>query len=233
VSSEPATTALDTSPCLARRLAAGKTEEPATLLIRHAERERIEPADVAGALQAPLTGKGREEARSLGAELQATGLVRLFYSPVPRCFDTARCIAEGVTAAGGDSELVGSRSFLAAPFARDGGKIVEAIAGVGLRGFITAWFAGELDASVVDDAQSAAKLLLAALIDARSGQKQGGLDIHVSHDIVIMALLGLAWDMSGRIPWPGFLDGVCLSYRDARETALWYHGEEKVVSFDP
>ena len=64
------------------------------ILIRHAEREPIRTAQ--DAPLAPLTEKGRKEARVLGTILRGIPVHRIFSSPIERCIDTAQCVAEGM-----------------------------------------------------------------------------------------------------------------------------------------
>lgn len=70
------------------------------LLIRHSIRRHITPSDTDNGAHVGLTDEGRELAISFGKLFPDGGAV-YFSSPVGRCIDTAKCIAEGRELAGG------------------------------------------------------------------------------------------------------------------------------------
>ena len=72
-----------------------KSDERVFLLIRHAERGHITPDDPDLGAHVGLTDKGRMQALSLGESIPAEGDMCFYSSPVGRCMETARCIAEG------------------------------------------------------------------------------------------------------------------------------------------
>lgn len=78
-----------------------KPTEKVYLLIRHGERRHITPEDTDNGAHVGLTEKGRAEAFALGKLFPADGDALYFSSPVGRCIDTAKCIAEGRAAVGG------------------------------------------------------------------------------------------------------------------------------------
>jgi broad specificity phosphatase PhoE len=214
---------------LVARVSELRGEGDVVLLVRHAAREPIGAATTENALNAPLTDAGRAQALRFGEALPAGSPVRLTFSPVPRCEDTARRIAEGVGRRGAAAEVLGPVRVLGASFVKDGDQVTSAFAQLGLRGFMRAWARGELPAEAIDDLESAGAELLAALLAARRAEAPGapGLDIHVTHDIVVLALVALAWDVEAAdLPWPGYLDGAILTVRNGAPH-LWYHGEER------
>jgi broad specificity phosphatase PhoE len=65
------------------------------LLARHGETEdNAPPVRVQGWRDSPLTERGREQARSLAAEVAGEGLVRLLTSQLPRARETATIVGE-------------------------------------------------------------------------------------------------------------------------------------------
>lgn len=70
------------------------------LLIRHAERPHITSADADYGAHVGLTDAGREHAVALGKMFPPEGDAVYYSSPVGRCMDTAKCIAEGRALAG-------------------------------------------------------------------------------------------------------------------------------------
>ena len=72
-----------------------KSTERVYLLIRHAERPHITAEDADYGAHVGLTDAGREHAVALGKMFPPEGDAVYYSSPVGRCMDTAKCIAEG------------------------------------------------------------------------------------------------------------------------------------------
>lgn len=72
-----------------------KPTERVFLLIRHSIRRHITPEDSDNGAHVGLTDEGRALAINLGKLFPAEGDAVYFSSPVGRCVDTAKCIAEG------------------------------------------------------------------------------------------------------------------------------------------
>jgi broad specificity phosphatase PhoE len=189
-------------------------------LLRHSRRESLREASVTAALEAQLTAEGRDLCRSFGARLPRGRPVRLFHSPVSRCADTALLIGEAVRAAGGEADVVGPLSQLGAPYLLKPTRAIDRFAEVGMAGFVRAWVAGEVAPEIVTPHRLAATELLEAVL----AQRSEALDLHVTHDLTVVALLGLVLSVGEPgFPWPGFLDGCVLT---AEEPVLChYHGE--------
>lgn len=77
-----------------------KSTERMYLLVRHAERPHITAADADYGAHVGLTAAGREHAVALGKMFPPEGDAVYYSSPVGRCMDTAKCIAEGRALAG-------------------------------------------------------------------------------------------------------------------------------------
>lgn len=77
-----------------------KSTERVYLLVRHAERPHITAADADYGAHVGLTDAGRERAVALGKMFPPEGDAVYYSSPVGRCMDTAKCIAEGRALAG-------------------------------------------------------------------------------------------------------------------------------------
>lgn len=201
------------------------------LLLRHSERESLREASVAAALDAPLTPGGRALASRLGAALPTRRPVRLFHSPVSRCADTARIVAEAARRAGGRAEVLGPRDGLGAPFLLDPERAIERFAALGMAGFVRAWLAGEVPPDIAAPHAGAAGLLLGLLLRERA-TAPGALQIHVAHDLTVITLLGLGFPVHRPgFPWPGYLDGCLLS--GTNPLRCRYHGETLTLDTTP
>lgn len=202
-----------------RRAAAG----PGPIaLVRHSRRESLREASVAAALEAQLTAEGRDLCGVFGEQLPRGRPVRLFHSPVSRCEDTAQLIGEAVRAAGGEAQMVGPLPQLGAPYLLKPTRAIDQFAEVGMAGFVRAWVAGEVPPEIVTPHRQAALELLATVL----AQRSEALDLHVTHDLTVVVLLGLVLPVGEPgFPWPGFLDGCVLTGEDP--LLCHYHGETR------
>lgn len=196
------------------------------LLLRHAARESMREASIDAALGTPLTDEGRRQARALGARLRGGRPLRLRHSPVARCAETAALIAE---AAGPAAVVLGSDDRLGAPYLRDPQGAIARFADLGMAGFVAAWVAGRVPPELVEPHDSAARVLLTALLAARAAAPDV-LHVHVTHDLTVIALLGLAFPVGEPgFPWPRYLEGCALS--GAAPLILRY--QDRARSLDP
>jgi len=181
------------------------------LLVRHSIREPIGGANLAAAAGAQLTEEGRALARRFGAALPLGRSIRLFSSPVGRCVETAEIVADAARAAGGNAVYVGARAYLGAGFIISPDPVIETFVREGPRGFVRAWHAGELTEAEIHTPERAGHDLLEAMLAELGPEDGGGLEVHVGHDLTVLALLGLVRDVtSEEFPWPAYLDGVAL-----------------------
>lgn len=110
-----------------------KSTERVYLLIRHAERPHITAEDADYGAHVGLTAAGREHAVALGKMFPPEGDAVYYSSPVGRCMDTAKCIAEGRALAGYGAGASQSTSLTASQPATEGatGAVVTPLAILG------------------------------------------------------------------------------------------------------
>ena len=178
------------------------------LLLRHAERGPI--IDLAKHHEVLLTPQGHLNAAASGERLAAAMVkdltdVALFHSPVKRCAETAQGLCRGFVAKGGRGLVSGERSAFGARHLKDEAGVARAFLRHG-RGFVRAWFDGDIDADVIDPSDIVAGRQIAALVEVL---QQHSFVVAVSHDWNIAAVrehaLGQRFEDHG---WPQFLDGV-------------------------
>lgn len=205
---------------LERRGREGRT----IVLLRHSVRRPITTTELHGAWKTPLTPRGRALAEALGRALPAESRVRVWWSPVPRCADTAACLAAGAIAAGLRARLAGPQWKLAASYVHDPADLVQRFQALGPRGFVHAWKGGRLPSEVIDRLPDAGAALLRHLLRGRRTARPGTLELHVTHDLNVVALLALVRDVTARtFRWPGYLEGVVLAPRGAG-VGWWWNG---------
>jgi Histidine phosphatase superfamily (branch 1) len=197
--------------------------ERAALFIRHSERVGAEIATE----EDGLTQHGREMALDLGRSLRPFGPIRMFSSPVGRCMDSAKLIAEG---AGATGEVVVSTN-LGGPgvFVMDGDLVMNRLNKVGLTPFIESWFNEELPLTEVRSCQAGSQALMDWAIEELSSQPIG-LDVHVSHDLdltpVLVHYLGYDLFNEGLL---GFLDGFVV-WPEGQKYKIYYRGRQGFLS---
>jgi broad specificity phosphatase PhoE len=203
-----------------RRSREGRT----IVLLRHSVRRPITTTELHSAWKTPLTTRGRALAEALGGALPAESRVRVWWSPVPRCVDTAACLVAGAIRAGVRARLVGPQWKLAASYVHDPAELVQRFAALGPLGFVRAWHAERLPPETIDPLPGAAAALLRHLLRGARPARPGTLDLHVTHDLNVVALLALVRDVTARtFRWPGYLEGVVLAPRGA-EVGWWWNG---------
>ncbi|MDP2340665.1 MAG: histidine phosphatase family protein [Deltaproteobacteria bacterium] len=189
-----------------------------SILVRHAERGAI--TDLSRHHEVLLTPQGHRCAASSGerlaAAVDALDGVALFHSPIERCKETAVGLHKGLTAKGKQAVVVGERHAFGASYLKDDAGLARAFLRHG-RGFVRAWFDGDIDAAFIDPCDIVAQRQLLAL---REELELHPFVVAVSHDWNIAALkehtLGLRHEDHG---WPQFLDGV----------VAWVDGNKLVI----
>ena len=208
---------------LARTLAVWPRHLPASLLLRHADREPILPGDLGD--QCQLTELGLRRAEALGLLLCGLLDPRARTSPLPRCVDTVRAAGRGA----GD-ELVpavdpllgepGAYVFdgqLAGPLFLERGThavVWDLVDGVALPGIRTCG--------------DGARILFDSLCSQASDIR--GCRLHVSHDAIVVPFLH--WATSGAFPardWLSPLDGTLIVHREEGAPELIWNGHSYAV----
>ncbi len=192
--------------------------KPAAALLRHAAREPI--TDFATSEQAPLTAAGRQHARAVGRHLPPGRTLRLVYSTVERCADTAACIAEGYRSSGGEATLVGSVPALFTPYVRDLHALSRFTRELGAR-FMRAWFDGQLPESAVQPACFAAEDFRRTTLELLS-HEPSTLTLMITHDWNILLLREIYLRLPHEeVGWADFLDGPVIAIEPEYLTLRW------------
>lgn len=183
--------------------------EDISMLIRHAPRHRI-PEGVIEHHDIPLTSRGRVMAYEFGEKLPDDVPVRLFYSPIPRCKETAECMREGVISNSGSAVLMGERDFLDTHAIVDLGRMVRMMEETGGLEFIRKWLDGEIERAIMNEPHQVVSRIAEGVIASKREKENNRrtIDIHVTHDVNIVSareiLLGVRLENAG---WPDYLDG--------------------------
>ncbi len=191
-----------------------------SILIRHAERHPI--TDMSQALDARLTENGKHQAYSLGRGLISFSPLDLYYSPVPRCLETAQSLQQGIISASKDAELIGPLHELGGPYIIGNWMdIVTHVKNHGQSLFIRKWFDNELPADMIMPLPMAAELHLRLIGEQLT---KGRSVINITHDWNIMVIREYYFNMRHEeIGEPDFLDGF-IACMENKSILLTYHG---------
>ncbi len=187
------------------------TTTPVAAFLRHAERHQI--ADVSDPTKAEITSAGAAAAEAFGVGIKGFDCIRIFHSPVKRCWQTADAIARGIVSRGGVADVAGPEDALGIDYILDLKEAGRLTLKHGDH-FVRLWFSGQIASSVIEDAEKIAALKIAHLTQRLQEPCPRGrrLDLHVSHDWNILVLrellVGVRHEDAG---WLNFLDGVAFA----------------------
>ncbi len=197
-------------------LRAQSPREVVLLILRHSHRAQIDSHDVT--LAAGLTDIGRITSYEMGRRLPTDRPVRFFTSFVPRCFETAEMMAQGLRDAGGEFIDIDPLPVLVMPEYTD--RMVWAELqpdGLNVHEFVNRWADGEFTGRV-QDLQEYGAHLFAETVERAINAGPSELHIHVTHDLAIMVMkrlvLGRALQRDDR---ENYLGGLGIrAYADGR-----------------
>ena len=207
-------------------------ELPAAMHIRHSERPRIINSDD---LHAPLNERGKEAARDFGSRLPEGRLYRLHHSYFDRAKETAQEILRGIEEAGGEAEMVGTvdlETILDLErynhyFERDLTREVDTPESA--TDYFFRWasnlYPPDEIVPTLEFAQNCADILKGDL--GAAGPRS--MEVYVSHDTWVMALMYHWFGMGPPPDWVEFMDGFLLQIKEpmfntyTRDTATETH----------
>ena len=197
------------------------------LILRHSQRN--EPKKFSTTADLNLTTQGRKVANFFGKSLPENRTIRLFYSGAERCRDTAEEILKGFKEKGG--EVVQEGQF----------KPLSHI-GIDLNYFLTEnekydiiellyrWIAGVYSPTLwpplITYSQYAAEMMLEKVEKA----PENVLDIHITHDLHLMALRFGWFGLPPDSEWVDYLGGFAFTTSEDHITLLDY-GELKTIEY--
>lgn len=214
----------------ARQLIAGlrkfAEKSKIAIILRHSYRKKL--TNVNEMINEGITPQGYEVAKKFGESLPINRPIRLYHSVVPRCRETAEAIKVGFEKISGKVELKGKLEPLykvgvkGAAFSNEMFKLTP-------KGFITRWIAGLYPPSDVipftSYCQNAAKVIWKQLDNAPFNC----IDIHITHDLHLMAL---RWGWLGlpiKSEWVSYLGGFALAIN---QNDIMVLEDDKLESFE-
>ena len=177
-----------------------------------------------------LTSIGREIARIFGEKLPTDRPIRLFHSSVHRCQETAEKILAGFKNVGGKCELIGEFNPLF-----DIGVtpefMLKEITHYKPFNFFYRWMAGLYPPDKItplqEYTQNAANLIWNKLDSAL----ENGIDIHISHDLHVLALRFGWFGIPLNNKWISYIGGIALVFKE-HNISVFNIDIDKSVSMD-
>lgn len=183
------------------------------LLLRHSERDDID--SVWHPKELLLTPNGHQIAKKFGKKLPNDRSIRIFTSHAPRCQETANDIIEGFKTIGGKAELKGNLEPLY-KLGVDRNFFLKQIEDGDLINYVKNWI---IDAFPRDKAQllytysmNSAKIIWSLNHEA----PKNCIDIHVTHEIPIMALRFGWFNLLPDEKWVKFLGGIAFTFQKGK-----------------
>lgn len=181
------------------------------MMVRHSEREPLSSLKKNSDLQ--LTGNGHHAARIFGENLPINRHLRIFYSNRDRCRDTALNIMDSCKKNGGQPIDGGTLEPLYALKTIKDGFFKHELQFLSLLEIMNRWINELYDSSDIESvttySKRAATLIWGKLDDLPF---EGGIDIHVSHEVLLMALRSGWFNLSPNNKWTEFLGGYAFVF---------------------
>jgi len=181
------------------------------MVIRHSH--RYDSNDLLNHEKDNLTPLGHKIAKEFGQHLPSDRPIRLFYSEVQRCQETAENIYTGYNHNGTSSELVGALRVLynieisREDFYREATKYP-------LDNLLYRWSAGLYPEDMVIPFSEYARKAADVVWNMSHKSPEKGIDIHVTHDFILMCLrLGWFGLYTGK-NLPTFLSGFAFTFTE-------------------
>ena len=194
------------------------SEEPNLIMfLRHSHRESI--ANVEEMANLGLTEQGKEVAKIFGCKLPLNKSLRFYYSGITRCKETAECVLEGFLQAGGKGKLIKAFKPL---YHVDGDPdyIVDQIFRNPDKELTNRWAAGHFPPDKIQPLADYAQETAKKVFDLNKKAPEHTIDIFLTHDLQIMALL-FSW--FGKDPgeyWVSYLGGFLMSKNETNTKIL-------------
>lgn len=189
---------------------------PAIMHIRHSERPRINST---GEMNANLNERGKEAAQDFGTRLPGGRRYRLYHSYYNRTKETAEEIHQGIREGGGESEIGGTMDLQTI---LDPERYDHIVGRDSLKGdttdsavnYFLSWTSGRYHPShILPSLELARKGAGIALRNLETADA-GSMDIYVSHDTWVAALMFHWFGLPPPSDWVSFIDGFILQIDD-------------------
>ncbi len=204
-----------------------KIEFPTIICIRHSARD--EPKDYNAIEHAQLTQQGIDAALEFGSKLPVSCNYRVYYSPSPRCGDTAKYIQKSIQNNNGNIRLKGAMYNLAKMKYKK--KKFQQYLKRDYGHFMDHWISGHYSPSEIEPAFNVAQRTALEITKNSQTAELNTIDIYVSHDIQIVLYLFYWAGILATKQWIQYLDGFVLQFK--ADKLKFYHSGKEMEIFYP
>lgn len=186
-------------------------DSKSALILRHSKRFEPSPWEEDASME--LTDDGLEAAFVFGRKLPPYRNLKLYYSPVKRCQETAEQIHKGYLSIGGNSEIYGEFNILQG-IGLDKESFIIELRKYPIHIVVKNWVAGlypkDKWPSYQKYYQKAAEVITTQLVQLEDNT----LAVFITHDIHLM-ILRLGWfGLPITDKWISYLDGFAFSFEN-------------------
>ena len=200
---------------------------PATLIIRHSERD--EPEYFKDVLTADLTERGLKTAFEFGRNLPANRNYRIYHSTVKRCKETAEEIHKGIQQQEMNSRIMGSLNNLFE--IKIDRKRFSKFVDKGYKSFLYKWIAGFFNIELIEPSINTVTRIADDIRNHLRTSEPNALNIYVTHDWQVMVLLFHLGGILNTSEMIGYLGGFFIQFDGENQTV--YHKKGKSESIKP
>jgi len=198
------------------------------ILIRHSIRE----SHILGKIisQYLLTEEGKELAFWFGKNLPKDRKIRIFYSPVERCKQTAIFIKKGLQLNKNIKiESIEKKEYLDTIVNnKEFDKLVKKYT---CSKFVNKWINKEISNKIIKNPNISFYQMMNEIILSMKKQKEKSLDIYIAHDFNIFLIREFIFkNRNKNIEWPDYLDGIIISSENDNKIKLKWRKFEKIIN---
>ncbi|MFW9780773.1 MAG: histidine phosphatase family protein [Candidatus Heimdallarchaeota archaeon] len=178
------------------------------LILRHSHREHSDDPWRVSKLK--LTPLGHEIAKKFGENLPLERNIRLFYSFLDRCKETAESILKGFKNKKGIGMLMNTLDVLV-DIGMEPDLFFNEITKYPLTKFFYRWIAGLYSSDIIMSFNKFCQQAAYTIWKEIEQAPDKGIDIHVSHDLIILCYKFGWFGLPPNDYWPSFLGGFAFS----------------------
>ena len=198
------------------------------IVIRHSE-EQFFQGDIGKQLEVPLSMKGLNKAKKLGAMISYKQPIVIITSPFPRCIQTADYLMKGLkkNVKLCESTMLGKHG----PYVINPKRTAELMTDHG-HNFITLWFKGKFTPNIMLSPKEGTNKFIIWLLEDIIKKYNHHFCIIISHGLIVTTIISSVFKKY--IPadnYIGFLDGFYFSYEKGHLT-FTYCGETKEITLN-
>lgn len=191
------------------------------LILRHSRRDDSDDPWKVSELK--LTPLGHEIAKKFGEKLPKERTIRLFYSFLDRCKQTAQGILDGFNRILGRAILMQTLDTLV-DIGMEAEIFFKEITKYPFTEFIYRWIAGLYSPKIITPFNEYCREAASIIWKGIENAPDKGIDIHISHDLIILCYK-LGWfGLPPNDYWPSFLGGFAFTIEKNEILLFDYNG---------